>query len=123
MQRFIPILHLLRLFVLFGGVSNASDITGAWGMTTRTPDGYKHESVLNLQVEGAKLTGQIVSKRGTVEINNGIVEGNNLKFTVIRIGNGDELKIEFRGALEGETMKLRMQYRDHNPVELIAKRR
>jgi hypothetical protein len=110
------------LLVLLSGVSHAVDLTGPWNATTRTPDGSKHDSVLNLQVQGTKLTGKIVSKRGTVEITNGIVEGNNLSFTVVRVGNGDELRIEFRGKVEGDTMKLRMQYRDHDPLELIAKR-
>ena len=100
----------------------AADLTGAWLMTSRTPDGSKHESALNLQAEGEKLTGKIISRRGTVEITNGIVSGNNISFTVIRAGNGDELKIEFRGTVEGETMKLRMQYRDHDPIELTAQR-
>ena len=91
-------------------------------MTSRTPDGNKHESALNLQAEGEKLTGKIVSRRGSVEISNGIVSGDNISFTVIRAGNGDELKIEFRGTVQGETMKLRMQYRDHDPIELTAQR-
>ena len=99
-----------------------ADLTGAWIMTSRTPDGNQHQSTLNLQAEGERLTGKIVSRRGSAEISNGTISGNNVAFTVIRIGNGDELKIEFRGTVRGETMKLRMQYRDHDPIELIARR-
>jgi hypothetical protein len=106
----------------FAALACAADVTGAWNMTARTPDGYKHESTLNLQAGGGKLTGKIVSRRGTVEIANGLVDGNNISFTVVRAGNGDELKIEFQGTVEGDTMKLRMQYRDHDPVELIGRR-
>ena len=68
-------IHIPHLLVLLSGVSYAADLTGAWNTTTRTPDGSKHESVLNLQVQGTKLTGKIVSKRGTVEITNGIGGG------------------------------------------------
>ena len=100
----------------------AADVTGAWMMTTRTPDGYKHESTLNVQTDGRKLTGKLVSRRGTAEISNGVVNGNNISFTVVRAGNGDELKIEFQGTVEGDTMKLRMQYRDHDPIELTGRR-
>jgi hypothetical protein len=91
-------------------------------MITRTPDGYKHESTLNLRSDGSKLTGKIVSRRGSVEIANGAINGNNISFMIVRAGNGDELKIEFEGTVEGGTMKLRMQYRDHDPVELIGRR-
>ena len=51
-----------------------------------------------------------------------MVNENNVSFTVVRVGNGDELRIEFRGNVEGDTMRLRMQYRDHDPIEMIAKR-
>jgi hypothetical protein len=122
MERFVRSLHLMMLFVLFARLSRAADLSDAWKATTRMPDGLVHESVLNLQVEGAALSGKIVSKRGAADISNGIVEGNNVTFTVIRKGNGDELRIEFRGVVEGETLKLRMQYRDHDPVEMIARR-
>jgi hypothetical protein len=119
MKMSIRIPHLL---VLLNGVCYAADLTGAWNATTRMPDGSRHESVLNLQVQGTKLTGKIVSKRGIAEIANGMVDGNNVSFAVVRVGNGDELRIEFRGSVEGDTMRLRMRYRDHDPIELIAKR-
>lgn len=119
MKTSIRIPHLL---VLLSGICYAADLTGAWNATTRMPDGSKHKSVLNLQVQGTKLTGKIVSKRGTAEITNGMVNENDVSFTVVRVGNGDELRIEFRGNVEGDTMRLRMRYRDHDPIELIAKR-
>jgi hypothetical protein len=110
--------------VLGGSVltARAADLTGAWNMTSRTAEGLKHESVLHLQAEGANFKGKIVSKRGTAEITNGTVSGSEVSFLVIRVGNGDELRIEFRGTLEGDTMKLSMKYRDHDPVLLTAKR-
>ena len=114
--------RVFGLLILLSGMSYGADLTGSWTATARTPDGSKHESTLRLQAQGTQLTGTIVSKRGTANITNGILDGNKISFTVIRIGNGDELRIEFRGVVEGETMKLRMQYRDHEPVELTAKR-
>jgi hypothetical protein len=115
-------IRIPQLLVMLNCVCYAADLTGAWNATTRMPDGSRYESVLNLQAQGTKLTGKIVSKRGTAEITNGMVDGNNVSFTVVRVGNGDELRIEFRGSVEGDTMKLRMRYRDHDPMELIAKR-
>ena len=109
-------------FITFAALACAADLTGAWSMITRTPDGYKHESTLNLQSDGSKLTGKIVSRRGSVEITNGVVNGNNISFIIVRAGNGDELKIEIQGSVEGDTMKLRMQYRDHDPIELTGRR-
>ena len=109
-------------FIAFAALACAADLTGAWTMIARTPDGYKHESTLNLQSDGSKLTGKIVSRRGSVEITNGVVNGNSISFMIVRVGNGDELKIEFQGTVEGDTMKLRMQYKDHDPVELTGRK-
>jgi hypothetical protein len=116
--------YFLRALMLGGSVLTAcaADLTGNWSMTSHATDGSQHESVLHLQAEGAGFKGKIVSKRGTAEITNGSVSGNQVSFMVIRVGNGDELRIEFRGTLEGDTMKLRMTYRDHDPVLLTAKR-
>src|SRR5436190_23685108 len=48
-------LHIACLLVLLSGVSHAADLTGAWNATTRMPDGSRHDSVLNLNVQGTKL--------------------------------------------------------------------
>ena len=86
------------------------------------PNGSRHESTFNLQETAGKVTGKITSKRGTAEIGSGVVKGNEISFTVVRVGNGDELRIEFRGTVKDDAMKLRMQYRDHPPVEITARR-
>jgi hypothetical protein len=99
-----------------------ASVTGTWKASHKMPGGYKHESTFDLQVMGDKLAGKITSKRGTVTIDEGTVNGNLVSFTVMRRGNGDELRVEFTGKVEGNTMKLKMQYRDHDPVELIAQR-
>ena len=97
-------------------------VAGVWKATWRMPDGFPHDSTFDLQVSGDKLTGKITSKRGTVAIENGAVNGNDLRFTVIRRGNGDEITVEFTGKVDGDTMKLKMKYRDRVPVEITAKR-
>ncbi len=88
----------------------------------RTPEGSKHESTLNLQSDGSKVTGKLVSGRGTAELSNGVVNGSDISFTIVRAGNGDELKIDFQGTVDGDTIKLRMQYRDHDPIDLTGRR-
>ncbi|MGH9627506.1 MAG: hypothetical protein ACRD7E_03970, partial [Bryobacteraceae bacterium] len=107
---------------LFGVTALAQNVSGSWKMSYTMPDGYKHESTLDLRREGEKLAGKISSKRGTVELADGSVSGKDIIFTVVRRGNGDELKVDFSGTIEDETMKLKMEYRDHDPVELTARR-
>jgi hypothetical protein len=111
------------LVTVLSAVSAAgADVAGMWQASSTMPDGNKHESTLDLQVNNGRLTGKITSKRGTVAIDDGNVNGDQISFTVIRKGNGDELKVDFTGEVKGDTMKLKMQYRDHGPVEIVAKR-
>jgi hypothetical protein len=113
---------LLLCFVISAVSAAGADIAGLWKAAYTMPDGYKHESNFDLQVSGTKVTGKVTSKRGTVAIDEGTVQGDQVSFTVIRRGNGDELRVDFTGRVEGDTMKLKMQYRDHEPVEIVAKR-
>ena len=115
-------MRTLMLGLILNAAAAAPDIAGVWKASYTMPDGYKHESTLELRMEGGKLTGKITSNRGTVTIDDGAVDGDRVRFTVIRRGNGDELKVDFTGAVKGETMKLKMQYRDHDPVDLMATR-
>jgi hypothetical protein len=102
--------------------ATAADVAGLWKASFTPPDGHHHESTLDLQVEGDKVTGKISSKRGSVPITDGKVNGNAITFTVNRKGNGDDITVTFTGTVEMDTMKLKMQYGERPPVPLIARR-
>ena len=115
-------MKLLALCFVVSAVAAAADVGGLWKTSYTMPDGLAHESILDLQVAGEKLTGKITSKRGTAAIDEGTVRGSDIQFTVIRRGNGDEIRVDFTGKVQGDTMTLRMKYRDREPVEISAKR-
>lgn len=97
-------------------------IDGQWQASYRTPDGFEHASTLSLQTSGDTLTGKLSSARGSVAISEGKIIGNQIMFTVVRRGNGDEITVNFSGRVTGGTMKLKMQYGGHNPIEWTARR-
>jgi hypothetical protein len=101
---------------------SSSGVAGRWKASYRTPDGYSHESTFDLQPDGSGIRGKISSRRGTVDIAGGSITGDRVVFKVIRRGNGDELEVTFAGTVEADTMKLAMQYRDHDPVPIVARR-
>ncbi len=109
------------LFAFAASVA-AADVNGGWNMHWKTPDGYQHNSLLTLTENSGKLSGEISSRRGKVKLTEGAISGNDIRFLVVRIGNGDEFRIQFSGKVQGDTMKLRMEYKDHPPVALTAKR-
>jgi hypothetical protein len=115
-------MRLAAALLVVAGIAGAADVAGLWKASYRMPDGSPHESTLDLQVAGEKLTGKITSRRGTVAIEEGTVKGNDVRFTVLRRGNGDEIRVEFVGRIQGDTMRLTMKYRDRDAVEITARR-
>jgi hypothetical protein len=100
----------------------AQNIAGIWKASFRTPDGYRHESTLDLQVENQKIGGKVFSSRGSVPITDGDISGNRIAFRVVRRGNGAEFNVRFTGTVEGDVMRLAMEYPDHDPVSIVARR-
>lgn len=102
--------------------ASGANVAGLWKATFTPQDGHQHESTLDLQVAGDRITGKIFSKRGSAPITDGMVSGNNIMFTVNRKGNGDDITVTFTGTVDKDTMKLKMQYGNREPIALIAKR-
>lgn len=107
---------------LCGMAASGADVAGMWKVSFTPPDGHRHESTLDLQVAGDKITGKILSKRGSVPIADGKVSGNDIIFTVNRKGNGDDITVTFTGTVDKDTMKLQMKYGDRQPVPMTARR-
>jgi len=99
----------------------AAEIAGKWKTTFTTPNGDKREGVLNLKVDGAKLTGTMESPRGSSEINDGKVDGDNVSFTVVRKFNDNEVTIKYKGKVSGDDMQLTMDF-NGNEMQMTAKR-
>lgn len=110
------------LVVLFSVTALAADVAGAWELTYTTSTGQPREAKLTLQVDGDKISGTIEGKLGSAKIAEGRIRGNDFSFTLVRRGSSDLITVTYTGKIEGETMKLKMQYRDREPIEMTAKR-
>jgi hypothetical protein len=102
--------------------SSAADITGLWKISYTTENGLTREATLDLKLEGDRLSGTLASDRGKALLETGKVNGDEVSFSLLRKGNGDEIPVNFSGKIEGATMKLKMQYGQHQPVDVAAKR-
>ena len=102
--------------------ASAADIAGSWKLTYTTENGLTREATLDLKLEGDHLSGTLAGDRGTARIEDGKVSGDEISFSLLRRGNGDEIKVTYQGKVEGGTMKLKMQYGHRQPVEISAKR-
>jgi hypothetical protein len=118
MRTFFPKALLL---LSIAGAACAANADGVWKIRYKGANGMR-ESTLTLKVDGDNVTGTLSGERGTAKIDEGKVNGDNITFTLIRRGNSDEIPVHYTGKIEGDTMKLQMEYRQRTPVEITGKR-
>ena len=100
----------------------AADAAGTWRAAYSTENGLPREATLNLKVEGDRLSGAWSSDRGLALIENGKMSGDEVRFDLVRKSNYDEIAVHFKGRIEGETMKLTMQFGQRKPIEITARK-
>ncbi len=101
-------------------------VAGSWQAEFDTQIGVQ-KYTFELQVAGEKLTGTATGqigdqKRAPVQISEGTVKGNAIAFVEMFEFNGAELRIEYSGKLEGDTLKLTRKVGDVATEELTARR-
>src|ERR1017187_4211679 len=99
----------LLIFAFIGGCLLAgvgAAASGTWKATVETPNGAM-ENTFTLKVDGDKLTGTItMGQFGEAPISEGKVDGDNVSFLVVREFNGNQLRINYKGKVAGDEMKL-----------------
>lgn len=101
----------------------AADINGKWKAEFQTPNGDTRTSIFTFKADGEKLTGAVESRRGTVDIQEGRISGDEVSFVVVREFNGNEFKMKYKGKVSGEELKLNVEIGDGDRTfEMTAKR-
>ena len=109
------------LSILFASLA-AAGAAGTWRVAYSTENGLPREATLNLEVEGDRVAGTWSSDRGLALIENGKISGDEIRFDLVRKSNYDEIAVHFKGRIEGETMKLTMQFGQRKPIEITARK-
>jgi hypothetical protein len=99
----------------------ASDINGQWAATFDTQIGEQHYTY-TLKADGEKLTGTAKNDRGSTEITNGTIKGDDVSFTENIDFQGNQLVISYTGKISGDELKLTRKVGDFATEELTAKR-
>lgn len=97
---------LIALAALTLWMSFAADIDGKWTAQMEGRRGTRTETLM-LKADGAMLTGSMEGGRGgSVAISNGMVDGNNISFSVVREFRDNKFTQDYKGTLSGNTLKL-----------------
>jgi hypothetical protein len=94
---------------LAGAQDKKGDPTGTWKWTTEFKD-QKRETTLKLKADGDKLTGTISTggrqgKPTETKIEDGVVKGGEVSFTVTRTFNDMKFVLKYKAKVEGDALK------------------
>ena len=104
MKRLLFLLAVLALSAL------AADITGTWKGTAEGPNG-SIERTFVFKVDGNKLTGETTSTMmGKSTITDGKIDGDNISFSITAKFQDNEMKLNYKGKVTGDTIKLSVDF-------------
>jgi opacity protein-like surface antigen len=99
----------------------AADLTGQWTATFNTQIGEQHYTY-TFKVDGEKLTGTAKNDRGTTDIANGTIKGDQISFDESLDFNGQTIPIKYTGTVSGDSIKLHRTVGDFAEEDLVANR-
>ena len=114
-------MKLIVLGLLLSIAAFAADVTGTWKGSAETPNGTIERTFV-FKVDGNKLTGETTSNMmGKSVIENGKVDGDNLSFSIMIKIQDDEVKIDYKGKVDGKQIKLTAET-PNGAIEYIVKK-
>jgi hypothetical protein len=99
----------------------AADITGTWKASFDTQIGVQNYTY-TFKVEGSKLTGHAKSEYADVDIQDGTIKGDDITFVESFDFQGMPVRIEYKGKISGDEIKLSRNVADIATEEAVAKR-
>jgi hypothetical protein len=101
---------IVILAATFAAIASAADIGGTWKGTAQN-QGATIERTFVFQVDGNKLTGETTSEMmGKSAIADGKIEGDNISFTITAKFQDNEMKLNYKGKVSGDTIKLTVDF-------------
>jgi len=98
--------RLLLTIVFCSIAAFAADIGGNWKATADGPNGAM-ERTFTFKVDGPKVTGETTSTfTGKSTITDGRIDGDAITFTITANMQGNELKLSYKGKINGKEMTL-----------------
>lgn len=117
------------LLLLVSGMAFAAEIDGTWTGKMAGPDGGEGFPIsYTFKAEGTTLTGSMPGMPGPdgtpgqpIPIKDGKIDGNNISFSVVFDFGGQEMKMDYKGVLSGDTLKITFDMMG-TPAEVALKK-
>jgi len=110
--------------LLIAGLAVAADVDGKWTGSIQAPDGNQMTLGFTFKADGAVLTGTHTGPDGReLAIKDGKIDGSNITFVIVVDFGGNEMKIDYKGVVAPEEIKLTMNMEMMpQPMEIVLKR-
>jgi hypothetical protein len=83
----------------------AADLNGKWTADMQGPNGNTMHTTFILKSDGNSLTGSVAGARGGDQpISDGHADADTISFSVVREFNGNQVKINYKGKVDGDTI-------------------
>jgi hypothetical protein len=100
----------------------AADPTGAWTGDQPGPNGNTYTITFKLKADGGKLTGTMGGDQFEQPIQNAVVQGDNISFTV-HLEFGDGIDLKYTGKVSADKIDFMVQRTgDDKPQPFVAKK-
>src|SRR5262245_28965275 len=121
-QRAVAVLGVISALAL---LVYAADLSGKWKAEFETQIGVQ-KYTFEFKVDGEKLTGKAfyerMNQKGEVELQEGKINGDEIFFVENVKFEGNELRIEYKGKIAGDEMKLTRKVADFATEQIVVKR-
>ena len=92
-------------------------VDGTWTWTYKTREGQDATAKLKLKQDGDKVTGTYIARAGQEDaVEHGQLKGDELTFDVTRDVNGQKMKFEYKGKVEGDTITGKITFGRDRPL-------
>ncbi len=118
-------LALLAIVAVLDPGGWAVDVSGTWVMSTPGRDGQMMDRDITIVQEGNKIKVTMPgrpARRMEPIVGEGTIEGNAIQWKIVRQGPQGEMVMEYKGTVDGNTMKGTTMRRDQE-VEWTAKKK
>ena len=99
------ILALVAFFCL-SIAAFAASVDGKWTAEVPGRGGNTATTTFTFKADGSTLTGTVANQRGENPIQNGKVEGDNISFEQVLNFNGNEMRLNYKGTVKGDTIEM-----------------
>jgi hypothetical protein len=108
--------------LLVTGIAFGADVDGKWTGSIAGMDGNNMTIGYTFKADGATLTGTTKGMDGKdIAIKDGKINGNNISFSVTFDFGGQEMKMEYKGVVSADQIKLTFDMMGQ-PSEIILKK-